>query len=96
MIHKILSQIVIDSNDLDIPQGAEANDTTIANVLGLVFAIFAAVAFLIIIVAGIQFILSRGDPGKATKARNAIIYAAVGLILSATAFSLVQYFLGRI
>lgn len=91
-----IGQISINPDELDIPQGATANDTTVSTLLSIVFALGAGVALLVIIVAGIQFILSRGDPGRATTARNAILYAAVGLILCMTAFSLVRYFVGRL
>ena len=48
---------------------------------------------IVIILAGIQFILSQGDPSKSSKAKNAIIYAAVGLAVCALAFSIVRFVL---
>jgi len=88
--------INVNPNDLDIPQNAVADDATVNNILGLVFAIGAGIALIVIILAGIQFILSRGDPEKNAKARRSIIYAAIGLVLCATAFTLVRFVVGQL
>lgn len=87
----IFSQIDIEPGDLDIPKTGTPNETTITEVLQIVFGIAGGVAMLIIIIAGIQFMLSRGDPEKAATARRAIIYAGVGLVLAVTAFSIVSF-----
>jgi hypothetical protein len=92
----IFSQIDIKQSELNIPKTATADDTTINSVLQLVFAIGASVAFIVIIIAGIQFILSRGDPGKTATARSTIIYAAVGLVLASSAYSIVRFVLGKV
>jgi len=91
IIKNIFSQINITPEELDIPKTAVADDATINNILQLVFAIGAGVALIVIILAGIQFIMSQGDPGKSAKARSAIIYAAIGLVLCALAFSIVRF-----
>jgi hypothetical protein len=95
-VQKLMSQIDIAPGDLDIPQAGSPDSNTLSSILGFVFAIGAGVAMIVIILAGIQFILSRGDAGKVAKARNTIIYAAVGLVLCALAFSIVRFVLGRI
>jgi hypothetical protein len=88
--------INVNPNDLNIPKEAVANNDTINNVLQLVFALGASVAFIVIIIAGIQFILSRGDPGKTATARSTVIYAAVGLVLASSAYSIVRFVLGNV
>jgi hypothetical protein len=92
---KILSQIDIGEDELDIPK-TTVDDTTYLDLLELAFAILGAVAFLIIILAGVRFILSRGEPDKVTKARNTIIYAAIGLVLAVSAFTIVRFIAGAI
>jgi hypothetical protein len=93
---KILSQISIPKDDLNIPQTEPVGDSTISTVLSFAFAIGAGVAMIVIILAGIQFILSQGDPGKSAKARNTIIYAAIGLALCGLAFGIVRFVLVRV
>lgn len=81
---------IVDPGDINLPQ-TPVNDTTIPNILQLVFGIFAAVAVLIITLAALKLVLSRGNPQETAKAREAIIYAAVGLAISLSAFTIVAF-----
>ena len=92
---KLLGQISITPEDLDIPKTV-VNDSTVPNALQIVFGVMGVIAMLIIAIAGLQFSLSRGNPEKAGKARNAIIYAAIGLGISLVAFSIVRFVIGRV
>lgn len=65
----------------------------IINVL-LVLAGIAAV--IVIIVAGIQMATSQGDPGKVAKAKNAILYAIIGLVVAVGAFMIVNFVIGNL
>ncbi len=85
-----LSQITIREDELDLPMG-NVTDNTVATVLETMFSIMGIVAMLVIVIAGMLFSLSRGNPDKAGKARNAIIYAAVGLVIAMLAFAIVRY-----
>jgi uncharacterized membrane protein YjfL (UPF0719 family) len=38
-----------------------------------------------------KFVLSRGNPDAVAKARNTIIYAAVGLVISMLSFAIVRF-----
>ena len=54
-------------------------------------AVAAVISVLVIVIAGIQFILSSGEPGKVAKARNAILYAVVGLIIALSATGIASF-----
>ena len=86
---KTLAQIDIDPNDLDVPK-ATVDDTSVATVLEVMFSVMGIISMLIIVIAGMLFSLSRGNPEKAGKARNAVIYAAVGLVIAMSAFAIVR------
>ena len=86
----VVSQIDIDPNDIDLNK-TTPDDNTISNIMQIVFGLAGVIAVLIIVIAGVMFILSRGDPQKSSTARNAIIYAAVGLAISVAAFSIVGF-----
>ncbi len=96
-ILKLLSQIVIPEDRLKIPQpsapGAD-NTTAIDTILKIVFGLGGTIAVLVIVIAGIQFMLSQGDPQKSATARSAIIYAAIGLVIMTLAFSIVSFVAG--
>lgn len=64
----------------------QANAGTIERAFNLALAAAGAICVLIITIAGIQYIISQGDPQQVAKAKNTIIYAFVGLIIVATAF----------
>ena len=95
-IHKILSQVILDPEDLEIPQTGTPDNNDVAGLLQIVFGLAGSIAVLVIVIAGIMFILSQGDPQKAAKARNTIIYAGVGLALIVSAFSLVSFVAGAV
>ena len=94
------SQINIGEDQLDIPNvdvdraNSDGNNAAVADILELAFGAIGAVAFLVIVIAGLQFILSRGNAEAAGKARNTIIYAAIGIVIAVLAFTIVR-FVGR-
>lgn len=94
MITKLLAQVDISlgegEDQVNIPDTA-INDDSFLTILETIFAFLGVIAFLVIVIAGLRFILSRGDADKAAKARNTVIYAAVGLVLAVSAFTLVRF-----
>ncbi len=89
-MYKFFSAISIDPNINKIEDPAPAIQT-----LGQIFfGALAGVAVLVIVVASLQFVLSRGNPDKAAKARNAIIYAAIGLAVALMATAIIRFVIG--
>lgn len=78
-----------------LPQ-ANTNTDTIKTVLSIVFVTIGALALLMITVSGLRYILSAGDPQKASKAKNGIIYALVGLAVALAAEAIVTFVAGRL
>ena len=72
-----------------------ANSDTLEKVLPVVFGTITALAVLVIVVQGIKFILSQGEPDKSAQARKGIIYAAVGLVIVFVADIFVAFILKR-
>lgn len=69
--------------------------TTIVNVLNVVFGTLGAIAVLIIVIAGFQYILSSGDPSKTAKAKNTILYALIGLVVALSSGAIVNFVLRK-
>ena len=90
-LFRILAQVTIDPKELNIPQQENLDQTTVTKVLSLAFALIGAISFLIIIVSGMRYSLSRGESDAVKKAKDSIIYAAVGLVLSMMAFAIVRF-----
>lgn len=90
----LLAASLLTKNDVNIPM---ANPTDkINNVYTLVFAIAGGIAVIIIMFAGIKFVTSQGDPQAIAKARNTIIYAAIGLAVSVAALSIITFVVERL
>lgn len=69
---------------------------SIQNVVNILLFIAGVISVVVIVVAGLRFVLSSGDPGAASKARNTIIYAVVGLTVSIMAYAIVNFILANI
>jgi hypothetical protein len=72
------------------------NQATVTSALQVVFAIIGAVAVIVVIIAGFNFVTAQGDPQAIAKARQTIIYAAVGLIIAISAEIIVTFVLNRL
>ena len=81
--------------DVDLPKNQLTPDS-IGNVLRVVFGVAGAVAFLMVTLAGLKFVLSQGNPQETAKAKNAIIDALIGLVIAMSAFTIVSFLLGEI
>lgn len=73
---------------LPFPTGVESG-SLVQTVLGIAFGIIGALSFLIIVIAGMRYMLAQGDPNSTVQAKNTIIYALVGLVIAITAESIV-------
>ena len=73
-----------------------ANSGELQKVLSIVFTVTGSIALLIITLAGFRYITSQGNPQSISQAKNAIIYAAVGLAVSIGAFAIVNFVIGGI
>ncbi|MCL5410722.1 MAG: hypothetical protein M1324_02600 [Patescibacteria group bacterium] len=49
-----------------------------------------SIAFIALVVGGIQFGTADGDPTKIARAKRSIIYAALGIVLSVLSFALTK------
>ncbi len=81
---------------------AEANptDNVILDILDTVVDMLTmavgAVALIVIIISGLMYVVSAGDPSRANKARSSLIYAVVALLSAVFARAILLYVLRRI
>lgn len=61
------------------------------NVVDLVTRLSAYVAVIMIIIGGITFLISTGEPEKIATARKTILFAVIGLVISVSATVAVGY-----
>ncbi len=74
-------------------------ETTVNRLLKTAINIFSLVvgvtALIMIILGGLKFVTSRGDPNNISAARNTIIYALVGLLIVAMSQFIVRFVLTK-
>lgn len=73
-----------DNVDKDLP-------TTVIDIVKNIIVACGIIAVIFVIIGGIGYITSEGDAGKIKKAKDTILYAAIGLIICALAFVFVNW-----
>lgn len=93
----ILAQTITQDQVRSIPQGdlSGGPDGTLVTVLQLVIGFIGAISFLIIVIAGLKYVMSRGNPDEISKSKDTILYALVGLLVSMSALAIVTFVIGR-
>ncbi len=81
--------------DIELPK-VEASADSIKIALGAFFGVLGAVAVVYIIIGGISYIYSSGEPQKAKQAKDTIIYAVIGLVVALMAETFVWTVLNRL
>ena len=69
----------------------DALPTIITNILYVVIGVSGLIAVAYIIIGGVNYMTSAGDPGKTKKAKDTILYAIIGLVVCALAFGITQF-----
>lgn len=77
--------------------GSDANQDdlkkNIQTVVNVLLFILGAIAVIVIIIGGIRYTTSNGDPGQTKAAKDTILYAVVGLIVAILAYAIVSFVL---
>jgi hypothetical protein len=73
-----------------------ADQTSIDNVLSIVFQITGSIALLMVVIGGFRYIVAHGDPSAVTQAKNTILYAIIGLLISIFAYTIVNFVIRRL
>lgn len=71
-----------------------ADKAHLQTISGIVFTIIGGIALLVITIAGFRYIVSQGNPQQTAQAKNMIIYAAIGLIVSVISGAIVTFVIG--
>ena len=69
---------------------------TVGNVLNAIYGIIAVIAVVMIVIAGIKYSTSQGDPGKVQSAKGTILYAIIGLVITISAFAITNFILSAL
>ena len=66
-------------------------DNQVWRILQVVFGILGGIAVIMIIIGGFRYVISQGDSGSVTSAKNTILYAVIGLVIASFATAIVSF-----
>jgi glucose uptake protein GlcU len=81
---------LIDPTNANLPTAC-ANQATLNTLLGDLFILLGAISVLMIVIAGLRYVMARGNSEKTTQAKNIIQYSIIGLIISSLAYAIVSF-----
>lgn len=68
----------------------------ITGILNTIILVSGTIAVIYVIIGGINYMTSTGDASKLEKARKTILYAAIGIIICALSFAIVNFVVIRL
>lgn len=66
-------------------------DSITVRIINVLLFVIGLVSIIMIIIGGLKYVLSGGDSGAVTGAKNTILYAVVGLIVAFASFAIVDF-----
>lgn len=69
---------------------------TIGSILSAVFILVGGLAVLFLLIGAVRYVTSGGDQSMVQQAKNTIMYAAIGIVVSLSAFAIVQFVVGTL
>lgn len=83
------------NDDFNLPN-VEADDNAVQNVLQTIFIAAGAVSVIFVAVGGLRYVISDGNEQRIKQAKETILYAIVGLIVSISAYGIVGFFISSL
>jgi uncharacterized membrane protein YidH (DUF202 family) len=92
-LFKLYAQYKVDVSPLPL---AGTGPDQIQTILSIVFILIGAISVLMFTIGGFRYITAQGDPQQLSKAKQTIIYAIVGVVVSVMAVTIVTFVLGKL
>lgn len=73
-----------------------AGSGELQTMLRIAFGIIGAIALLFVVIGGLRYVLAGDNPQDASKARDTIIYASIGLIIVMLAETIIAFVLDKL
>ena len=61
--------------------------------INIILWVVGVAAVIVIIVAGLKYVTSSGNPSAVSSAKTTILYAVIGLVIAITAYAIVNFVL---
>lgn len=88
---------VINTDNLpDAVKGGPSTSQLLGNVVNILLYVSGIISVIVIIVGGIMYTVSAGNENSTKRAKDAILYAVIGLAISLLAFAIVNFVLKQL
>ena len=67
------------------------SDKIAKSILGVMYWVIFTLAVVMMIVGGLMYVLSAGDPSKIQRAKNTILVSVIGLIIATLASAIINF-----
>ena len=90
---KIITSTIAEMHNLGEVTGKNEGGlaSSVTGIINAVVGVLGIVAVIVIIMGGVGYMTSAGDPGKVKKAKDTILYGVIGLVICALAFVIVNF-----
>lgn len=68
----------------------------VESVLNILSIVLGGIAAIVLVVAGIMYVASGGDPNNTKRAKDAILYAVIGIVVAVAAQGIVRFVIGNV
>ena len=75
----------------DCPDDLFGDNGVFKQITNTILYIVGIIAVIMLIIGGIKYLISGGDSKKVTDAKNTVLYAIIGIVISVLAFSIVNF-----
>lgn len=91
MLHKFAQTVDLSP----LPKVTPSGDN-VQNVLNAVFVVAGLLAIAFVAFGGFQYTISNGDSNGIARAKNTILYALIGLVVTLMAAIIVNFVIGKV
>jgi hypothetical protein len=89
------ASVKVDSGSVGVPV-VPLNNNAIADMLSVTFVAVGGIAVLFLLIGAVRYVTSAGDQSNIKQAKDTILYAVIGIVVSLSAFTIVQFTLGKL
>lgn len=74
-------------------KGESLSEGFVKPTINIILWVVGVAAVIVIIVAGLKYVTSSGNPSAVSSAKTTILYAVIGLVIAITAYAIVNFVL---
>ena len=79
-----------------VGDGQDTLEGDVTGIINAVIGVLGIVAVIVIILGGVQYMMSNGDASKIKKAKDIILYGVIGLIVVILSAAIVNFVIAKV